>query len=112
MNPSPRGRFLINAASLLCFVCFISLSADGPSREAVTVQFIRHGKLVTERPRAEFSTNVMSLLTSCSVHSTSYAVQSNTWSNLLASDSYIHLSFPRPRTLQVMVTDGVGPRAR
>jgi hypothetical protein len=69
----------------------------------VGMQMVRHGTNVTERPSASLTTNVIRLLQSCSVSSTAYAVKSDTWGDLLRSDSFIHLSFAAPRKLEVML---------
>ena len=43
------------------------------------IRLVRHGKDVTERPSAVFTTNIIELLQSCSFYSTAYAVQAETW---------------------------------
>jgi hypothetical protein len=58
----------------MAFLCSIVLAAAANAQ----VRLVRHGKDVTERPSAVFTTNVILLLQSCSVNSTSYAVKAET----------------------------------
>ena len=76
------------------------------------IRLVRHGKDVTERPSAGFTTNVIELLKSCSVYSTAYAVKAETWREMLHSDSFVSVTFTRPKKLTVMVATGTGPRFR
>lgn len=60
---------------------------------------VREGMTLPDQPGPLLITNVIRLLTSTSYQSTSYAVKSNTWETLLASDSYVHVKLDPPRNL-------------
>lgn len=83
--------------------------ANGPHDGEI--QLVRNGQPVVAAPRKEFKTNVIDLLRSCSVHSTSYAVSTNTWQERMQSDSFVHLHFSSARVLNVMMQTGA-PRYR
>ncbi|MEO8426829.1 MAG: hypothetical protein ABI651_06930 [Verrucomicrobiota bacterium] len=76
------------------------------------IRLVRHGKDVTERPSAVFTTNVVKLLQSFSVYSTAYAVKAETWREMIHSDSFASVTFTAPKKLTVMVATGTGPRFR
>jgi hypothetical protein len=63
------------------------------------VRIQSNGTNVTQRPMADFATNVIKLFRSCSVNSTSYAA-TNAWEKLLAKDSFIHITFSTSMTFR------------
>jgi hypothetical protein len=60
------------------------------------IRIRRHGTNVTAQPSMVFATNVMRLVQSSSVDSTSYAVKKDIWETLLRSDSFVYLKPPAP----------------
>jgi len=93
----------------LTLILLLAACSKAPSDEKI--RLVRHGKDVAARPNAAFSTNVIELIQSCSVHSTEYAVSTNKWQELLQSDSFVHLTFASSRKLTVMIQTGA-PRYR
>ena len=83
-------------------------SAPGEDR----IRIVRSGQEVKETPSDRFLTNIIGLLCSASVHSTSYAVKTNTWDDIIRSDSFVHVTFAPARTLEVMLMDDIAPRYR
>jgi len=65
------------------------------------VRMVREGMVLPDQPGPLLITNVIRLLVSTSYQSTSYAVKSNTWETLLASDSYVHIKLDPPRNMQL-----------
>ena len=59
-------------------------------------RIVRGGRTVTESPGPTLVTNVIRFLASSSYQSTAYAVKSNTWQDLLKSDSYVHVKLDPP----------------
>lgn len=78
---------------LLLFALVLSAVAADQAR------MVRKGLVLPDQPGPLLITNVIQLLTSTSYQSTSYAVKSNTWETLLASDSYVHVKLDPPRNL-------------
>jgi len=93
------------AAVLLYSVVFATVADD-------QIRLVRHGRDVTERPSAVFTTNVVKLLQSCSVYSTAYAVKAETWREMMHSNSFASVTFTSAKKLTVMVATGAGPRFR
>ncbi len=75
-------------------LAFSSFAAD-------QVRMVREGMVLPDRPSPVLITNIIRLLASTSYQSTSYAVKSNTWETLLASDSYVHVKLDPPRKMQL-----------
>lgn len=83
------------ATILLCSIG-IAAAAD------VQLRIVRHNKAVAEPPSVAFTTNIIALLQSCSVHSTAYAVGAESWQEMLRSDSFVHLAFAMSTKVRVM----------
>jgi hypothetical protein len=62
----------------------------------------RHGTNVTERPGAVFAANVIKLVQSSSVDSTSYAIKKGVWETLLRSDSFVYIKPSTPQRIQAV----------
>lgn len=97
-----RSFFLI----LVC--CLVLGRAAGEDR----IRMVRSGQEVKEPPGDRFLTNVIGLLCSASVHSTTYEVKTNTWDDILRSDSFVHVTFVPARKLEVILMDDIAPRHR
>jgi hypothetical protein len=78
------------------------------------LQIIRGGKFIpaSSGAAAKITAHAIALLESASVNSTPHAVTNSTWTNLLASKSFLHVTFPAPREVNIMMIPGVVPRAR
>src|ERR1017187_9590563 len=74
----------------------------------VQLQISRHGKSVAVADTPNFVTNVVAFVESASVDVTGYEGVSNRWQDVLASGSFIHLTYALPRTfrLPVMAPNG------
>ncbi|MSP37115.1 MAG: hypothetical protein EXR70_01315 [Deltaproteobacteria bacterium] len=82
------------------FVCIL-FSAGLASAADVRLRVVRHGKNLAAPQSAEFVTNIIALLRSCSVHSSAYAVRADTWTEALRADSFVHIAFGAPTKIRV-----------
>jgi hypothetical protein len=64
-------------------------------------RIVRGGRTLTEAPGPTLVTNVIRFLESSSYQSTAYAVKSNTWQDLLKSNSYVHVKLDPPRSMKL-----------
>lgn len=95
----------------LWFLCLFVAGVVGCSQPE-NFRIVRRGQEVKATPSSAFTGNVIKLLESCSVHSTSYAVKTNTWDDLLRSDSFVYIKFDKAQLLNVMMQTGDGSRFR
>ncbi len=84
---------------LLFFVCGLSTAWAGD----VPLRIVRHNKPVRVEDAARFTTNVINFFESASVDATANGGGEPRWREVLASDSYIHLTFTTPRTFRLPV---------
>lgn len=68
---------------------------------ADATRIARHGMILPEQPGPMLVTNVIRFLASSSYQSTAYTVESNTWQELLESDSYVHVKLDPPRRMML-----------
>lgn len=61
----------------------------------------RHGMILPDQPGPMLVTNVIRFLATSSYQSTAYTVESNTWQELLESDSYVHVKLDPPRKMML-----------
>jgi hypothetical protein len=90
------------------FIIILLCSVSIASAAEVQVQVVRHNRDVAAPTNATFLTNVIALLRRCSVESTVYAVKAGTWSEMLHSDSFVHVTFSTARKLRLMASDNQG----
>ncbi len=82
----------------LLLACLATLEARADEHP----QIVRDGVPVTARPGAAFANNVVRLLASCDVDSTSYVVTSDTWAQALRSPTRVLLRLgPAGQTIQI-----------
>ena len=74
----------------------------------VQLQISRHEKSVVVADTPSFVTNVVDFVQSASVDATSSGGGLNRWQEVLASGSFIHLTYPSPRTFRLPVSFDVG----
>ena len=72
------------------------------------LRIVRHGKDVVAPKGSFLVTNVVALAESASVHSTSYAVKTNTWQEILGSDSFVLVSFEPAARLRLEAPSNQG----
>ena len=63
------------------------------------VRIVRNGMTQADQAGSGLVTNVLRFLASSWYQSTAYAVKSNTWQELLASDSYVYVKLQPPRRM-------------
>ena len=85
-------------ATFIFFSCLSSIWAGD-----VQLQISRHEKSVAVADTPSFVTNVVAFVESASVDATSYEGGSNRWQEVLASGSFIHLTYASPRTFRLPV---------
>lgn len=95
------------------FVVILLLSAGVADAADVDVRVMRHGAIGVAPQDSAFISNVIALLASCSVDSTSYVVTPDTWRQALRTDSFVLVKFPSSRQLNVMSSENhaLEPRA-
>jgi hypothetical protein len=64
-------------------------------------RIVRGGKTLAEPAGPTLVTNVIRFLASSSYQSTAYAVSSNTWQDLLKSNSFVHVKLDPPRRMNL-----------
>ena len=84
-------RLLLVAALL----CGVTVASAGD-----TVRAVRYNRDVNVAEPARLAAKLVALLESCSVNSTAYAVSNDTWADVLASHSFIHVIFTVPRLVK------------
>jgi len=95
---------IVMKLTLPIFVCGLSAASAGDAR----LHIVRHNKPVSVEDATRFTTNVISFFQSASVDATTEGGGPIRWREVLASDSYIHLTFTTPRTFRLPVmTQGV-----
>ena len=96
---------------LLIILLLCSVGVAGAAD--VQVRVVRHRKDIAAPQSAAFVPNVIALLHWCSVDSTAYAMKTDTWQQMLRSDSFVHVTFSPARKLNVEASDdhGRGERA-
>jgi hypothetical protein len=72
---------------------------------ASELRVVRNGKDVTIGKDTALTTNVIALIESCTVHTSTYqsgrkSQRPDIWAKTLRSDSFIHISFAKPATLR------------
>src|SRR5687767_9784834 len=80
--------------AILCLTLIAENSAD-------EIRIVRNGKAQPDRPGPTLVTNVIRFLASSSIQSTTYAVKTNTWNELLASNSYVHVKLNPPQKIKL-----------
>ena len=85
--------------TLLVFLCGLSAALAGD----MPLHIVRHNQPIHVENAAQFTTNVISFLESASVDATAHGGGQARWREVLASGSYIHLTFPTPRTFRLPV---------
>lgn len=85
---------MVRFLGIVAFIAQVVLCADEP-------RIVRNGKAQSVRADPTLVTNVIRFLASSSHQSTGYAVKSNTWSELLESDSYVYVKLEPPRVLNL-----------
>ena len=76
--------------ALFCLAVFAGSYGD-------EVRIVRNGLTQPDQPGPMLVTNVSRFLASAGYQSSAYAVNSNTWQELLASDSYVYVKLQPPR---------------
>ena len=84
---------------LLLLVCGLSAARAGD----MPLRVVRHNKPVPVEDAARLTTNVISFFQSASFGVTTKGGEEQKWREVLASDSYIHLTFTNPRTFRLPV---------
>ena len=85
---------LIAAAMIFCAGCAeFQLHAVRQKQDVA----VAHGE--------RLATKLVALAESCSVNSTAYAVSGDTWAQALASDSFVHVVFLKPRRARLESRD-------
>src|SRR4051812_9192122 len=102
MHTSVPRLFLLAA-----FLCSVTVASAGDT----IVRAVRYNRDVNVTEAAGLTAKVVGLLESCSVNSTTYAVSSDTWARILASQSFIHVIFTVPRSIKPK-SDGDEAQAR
>jgi hypothetical protein len=69
------------------------------------VRAVRNNQPVAVSATERLAAKLAALVESCSVNSTAYAVSAETWSRLLASDSFVRVSFSPSRRLLIERSD-------
>ena len=85
--------------TLLVTVCFAVVCVSGAADSVIRIR--RDGTNVTQKPAAAFAANVLKLFESCSVDSTSYAVNANTWRDALRADSFVYMRLEKPVAFRI-----------
>lgn len=81
------------------FACAATFAAD------TRVRAVRNNQPVPISATERLAAKLVAVVESCSVNSTAYAVSLDTWKQLLASESFVHVSFSPPRRLLVERSD-------
>jgi hypothetical protein len=92
----------VRALSPVLSIVLASCGATACAAE-LEVRVVRNGQAVVVSQVQSLASKLVSLAESSSVNSTAYAVAADTWAQSLASDSYVHVVFPSPRTLRLKV---------
>jgi len=80
------------------------LGALSAMADDLQVRAVRGGHAVPIARESDMAANVVALLESCTVNSTQ-TMGEKTWEQQLASDSYVHVIFPKPRELHLKSED-------
>jgi len=92
--------FLALVASTLAWQVVPTLAAEQE------VHVVRRGQGLIVSRGEQVAAKLVALAESASVNSTAYAVAGDTWAKVLASDSFVHVSFHKPRTLRLEAPTG------
>lgn len=85
-------------AVIVALIC----GAASVSAADIEVRAIRHGRSVVVTDGERLAAKLVALVESCSVNSTAYAVSRETWVQIAASDSFVHVAFSEPRSARLM----------
>jgi hypothetical protein len=66
------------------------------------IRVVRHEREVSVSRGEQLAAKLVALAQSTSVNSTAYAVGASTWTTILNSDSFLLVSFSKPRTLRLV----------
>jgi hypothetical protein len=67
----------------------------------IELRAVRHGRDVVVTDSWRLAGKLVALVEACSVNSTAQAVSSDTWGQVAASDSFVHVVFAEPRSARV-----------
>src|SRR5262249_16952024 len=81
------------------FICGLTSA----SAAAAEVQAVRANEDVVITHPERVAAKLMAIAESCSVDSTRYAVAGSTWTQILSSDSFVHVVFANPRRIRLLV---------
>jgi len=85
---------LLAIAALICGVAPVSAAN-------MELRAVRHNRDVVVSHSESLATKLIALVESCSVNSTAYAVSGDTWVQIVASDSFVHVVFSDPRRVRL-----------
>ena len=74
----------------------------------VALRAVRHHREVVVSEKERLAATLVALVESCSVDSTVYAVYADTWAQVTASDSFVHVVFAAPRRARLQRRDNRG----
>jgi antitoxin (DNA-binding transcriptional repressor) of toxin-antitoxin stability system len=103
---------LMQAALFLLVAAASILDATSAWAQAIQVRAVRHGQEVVVSHRDTLAANVVAMLESCTLNSTANAVAEGTWAQQLAGDSFVLITFPRPREVYVKAADNESRETR
>ncbi|HYM34220.1 MAG TPA: hypothetical protein VET48_02430, partial [Steroidobacteraceae bacterium] len=87
--------------SLLTITSVLSYFGMAPAHAAsITVRVVRHGEDVLILHPEIIAGKLATLVASCSVNSTAN-LQRESWQTIATSDSFVHVVFPKPRSIVV-----------
>lgn len=89
------------ALSLVVITVFIG-GVGSVSAADIEIRAVRQNRDVMVSNSGRLAAKLIALVESCSVNSTAYAVSSDTWAGIAASDSFVHVAFSQPRRLRLI----------
>jgi hypothetical protein len=89
------------AATLLVAVLAFAWPFGSAVAQGQDVRVVRGGQSIAVSRGAEIAAKLVVLAESSSVNSTASAVALETWANVLASESFVQVTFPEPRVLHL-----------
>lgn len=86
----------------LAVIAALTCGAASVSAAEVELLAVRHGHNVVVSDSERLAAKLIALVESCSVNSTAYAVSGDTWAQIVASGSFVHVAFSEPRRVRLM----------
>jgi len=86
----------------IAVIAVVICGAASASAADIELRAVRHGRNVVVTDSERLAAKLVALVESCSVNSTAYAGSRETWVQIAASDSFVHVVFAKPRSARLM----------